>query len=148
MSPEQRATATELTLLRREIATQRASMPQWAANAAEALARWADGPDAFVLAFAAVAVHHWYAALELVFERVARRVDLRLPSTVPADLAGELDELREFRRFFVQESTIDGFEANRVRAHLDRVVRIQPLVSAHLDELDRFLTAAVTSVTT
>lgn len=81
MSPEAKAAASTIAVLRQELAADRAALDRHHQDATEVLGRWPEAAaNRYLLTFAAVAAHAWYTALEALLERVARALDGVLPT--------------------------------------------------------------------
>ena len=168
MSPDARTTAAALARLLVEINEDRLGIAKRIDDAREAQQRLVVGPDdPGALALAAVALHGWYTGLETIFERIARELDLSLPtgerwhrellSQMSAEIPGvrpavinfetvsELALLLAFRHFFRHAYAV-SFDANRLARELSRLLAIEAIVSAALDAFAHFLKAAMHSV--
>jgi len=124
-------------------------------------AEWTDG-DAR-LAVAALALHHYYSALESAFERIAvafegtpnrsdrwhqdllHQLELDVDGVRPRLLSPEtatlLRELLSFRHFLRHAYAVD-MDPARLRRVADDALRVDPLVAADLDRFEAVLRAA------
>jgi len=161
VSPEQRSSKAQLTLLRAEVTKTRAALSRHGQDARDLIARWGE-PSRQDLAYGAFLVHAWYTALESFFERVATEVEADLPkgesghrellvqmalalpdlrpAVLPAALKRELGKLLAFRHFFRHASAVvEELEPEPIHEHLERLLRIEPAVILALDAFDGFL---------
>jgi len=168
MSPEARASLATLLLLRQEVAADRRLLRERRDDVGGVLAQWAGAaPDRPHLVLAAAALHAYYTGLETILERVARQIDGDVPTgerwhqallsrslvelpgfrpaVLPAALAPDLNSLLGFRRFFRHAYALD-LDAARLRLEAERLLRVDPLIAAALDEFDAFLAAAAAAV--
>ena len=149
--------------MRAELLLDRQALARHRQEATEALGRWSSGPERAYLVYGAAAVHAWYTGVEASIERVARTLDLTVPRgeswhrellsqagaevpgvrppIIPREHRADLLSLLAFRHFFRH-----GYGAEldpvRVRAELERLLRLSPAVEGALDEFDRFLASA------
>jgi len=162
MTDEERGGA-RLALLRAEICADRQALTVHRDTVVAALeaAPWA--PGAPVNAVVAVALHHYYAALEAIFERVARvfegtppagdrwHVDLlfamsvEVPDVRPA-IVGEsgrvdLRDLLGFRHFFHHAYAV-SLDPERLFALGNALVRVHTVLSGDLDRFEAALAGA------
>jgi hypothetical protein len=168
LADERSAARATLARLRAEIGVDRTALAARQAEAAEVLAGWGrEPPDKAQLALAAVALHGWYTGLETVCERVARDIDgdvprgdsshrtllsqamteldgLR-PAVIPRELEPDLLELLAFRHFFRHAYAVD-VDPDKVQPHLRRLGRLATEVDSALEDFDRFLAAAASSL--
>jgi hypothetical protein len=163
MAPEQRGSLADIARLRREIAADRAAMVAREQELAAALAHFAgESTEAPWRAFAAVALHAWYTALECALERAARIIDDRVPTgdsshrdllsqavtplpglrpeILPASLYGELERLLAFRHFFRHAYAV-ALDAGKLELEMKRLLAAAPHVAAALDRFDEHLAA-------
>ena len=161
MSHERHHSMATLTRLRQEVAEDRAAMEARAMELDEARDKLDDRAWA---AFAAVALHGWYTALEACLERIARTVDGEVPAgdrwhrellsqmtvevphlrpaVLPRDLLPELYELLAFRHFFLHAYAV-SLEAARLESLLQRARGVRAPIDAALDSFAAHLEAAV-----
>ncbi len=168
MAPEERATLAELARLRREIGEDHKAWRARAAELREAAGHLVrDGVERPWLAFAAVALHGWYTALESILERVARVLDQEVPQGVsshrdllsqamcelpgvrpavlPSPLQVDLLALLAFRHFFRHAYAVD-LDAEKLRREVERAARIEHDVDLALATFDAALLAAEDAV--
>jgi len=155
------------TLLRRLVRDLEADVAALDRRARE-LGALPDGPREGREAKAALALHHWYTALESAVERLLRHLDgalpeggdwhralmeeaLRpLPGVRPALLRGalrdDLDDLRRFRHFIRHAYAVD-LRWDRLVVLIAQVVAVHPTVRADLDASVEAITEAIEGVT-
>ena len=161
MSPEQRGASVDLARLRVEVAEDRAAMARCLDDVRSALAHFVPpGPERQWLAVVAIGLHGWYTGLETALERVARVIDQLVPTgenwhrnllsqctaeipgvrpaVLPRGLHADLVELLEFRHFFRHAYGVN-LDVGRLRANVDRLLRVCPDVAAALDGFEQFL---------
>ncbi|MBM4318586.1 MAG: hypothetical protein FJ125_01160 [Deltaproteobacteria bacterium] len=161
MSPEQVNALLDVTRLRAEIDADRTALAQCLEDCLELLRRWANEvPEHAYLVTAACGLHGWYTGLEAVLERVARQVDGsiptgershrillsqemtdfpgRRPAVLPRRLEPDLLALLSFRHFFRHAYGV-RLDPARLRLEIERLLRVEPAVTAALDSFDAFL---------
>jgi hypothetical protein len=164
MAPEERASLADLARLRREIAEDRSAMARRSAQLGEARRAWAGTATAGpLLAYAAVALHAWYTTLETGLERIARVIDeevprsdsshrdllsqamTEIPGVRPAVLSTSTQQdllgLLTFRDFFRHAYAVD-LDAAKLYSEMERLARVEPIVSSGLGRFDAVLDAA------
>jgi hypothetical protein len=167
LSPEARTMATVLARLLAEIKEDRHGIAKRISDAREAQRRLDAAPDdPGTLALAGYALHGWYTGFETVCERIARELDLSVPtgerwhrellSQMSADVPGvrpavidsrlvsELALLLAFRHFFRHAYAVT-LEADRLTRELSRLLAVEAAVGAALDTFAAFLTATMLS---
>ena len=115
----------------------------------------------------ALLIHDFYTGLESIFERIAAEINsgyprgpsspprlLRSmamdvervrPAVISRELFEELDELRKFRHF-VRHAYGVPLRWERVREHLERIVRIYPELKKRLNDFLGFLSELADSL--
>jgi len=152
--------SVELQRLAEEIVADRAALDRWAAVAAGAPATRPAEAEAWYLA---LAIHHWYNAVEHVFERSCLTVEGSLPrggdwhkallrdmalaltdvrpAVISESTAGALGEFLEFRHFF-RHAYVATLDWERLGILLGRLGRLHAILSAELDRWVGFLRSA------
>ncbi len=165
MSPDARAAATAIELLRHEVGLDVRAMRKHRAELVELLARWDEvRGQRPLLVVAAVELHAWYTALEAALERAVRTLDGHVPSgpdshlellklasiprtkvrpaLVPAELFGELKELLKFRHFFRHAYRAD-LDPAKLEREVRRLAAVGDAVETSLEQLDAFLVSSL-----
>lgn len=151
-----------LARLAAEVAIDRAALVARADETRVLLSSWdeAGALQRAELMLVAANLHGYYTALETLCERVARQLDENLPTgaswhadllsqmqvevpglrpaVLPAEVVGELHELRKFRHFFRNAYVLD-FDPVLVRLHAERLGRIHDRVAATMAEFGAHL---------
>jgi len=143
----------KLARLSAEVAIDAAALAARAEETTTLLSTWDDRatlPRAELMLVAAN-LHGYYTALETLCERVARQLDESLPTgaawhadllsqmqvevpglrppVIPAEVVGDLHELRKFRHFYRNAYVLD-FDPLLVHSHAERLVRVHgPIAS-------------------
>ncbi|MBI3186098.1 MAG: hypothetical protein HYZ28_28510 [Myxococcales bacterium] len=169
MSPEARAAAAEIALLRKEMAEDLAALEEPERELSSIAGRWEQAREERPwVVVAAVDLHAWYGGLEAALERVARVIDQSLPAgershrelllRMATDVPGvrpavvadesvrELEELLKFRHFFRHAYRVQ-LDPSRVAEHTQRLLRLAPEVRRQLAVFDSFLAQALAEVT-
>lgn len=165
MSPEATATAAALARLLAEIDEDRRGLAKRIADVREAKNRLAAGPeDPASLALAAVGIHGWYTGLEAIFERIARELDMSVPSSdrwhrelltqmtaeipsvrpsvIDSSVLSDLVLILAFRHFFRHAYAV-AFDPERLATEVKRVLSIEPTIRDALDGFVAFLKEAM-----
>lgn len=142
----------KLARLSAEVAIDAAALSARAAETAALLSTWSERNTLTraELTLVAANLHGYYTALETLCERVARQLDETVPTgpswhadllsqmqvevpglrprVIPAEVVGDLHELRKFRHFFRNAYVLD-FDPVLVRSHAERMVRVHGAVA-------------------
>lgn len=155
-----------ILVLLEEIRVDRQAVDRHAAVVNEALAKAPWPPDSPIVAVVAVAVHHFYGAVESIFERVARtfegpperqdrwhqelleRMSLTLDDVRPAVTRRETTQalamVLGFRHFFRHAYSV-SFDPRRLELAAQDVRRAHVLLRQDLDVFERTLVEASAS---
>lgn len=168
MSPDATATTAALARLLAEIDVDRAGLSKRMADLREAERRLTlDPEDPGSLALAAVGLHGWYTGLEAIFERIARELDMSLPTgerwhrdlltqmtaeipgirppVIDSSLVPELVLLLAFRHFFRHAYAV-SLDQERLSREIARALGAEDRVTAALDAFAAFVKATISKI--
>lgn len=170
MSPDAQPGTVQLSLLLDELRQDWAAVAEHARELSDLRADWAAvASDRLRVVMSCVLVHGWYTGLEMIFERVARRLDqdvprgeqshkellhqmtIELPGLRPAVISDqaevELRQVLKFRHFFRHAYAVP-YDPAKVLAEVDRVVRLHASLERDLASLKRFIDDTIAALST
>lgn len=168
MSPDAQPGTVQLSLLLDELRQDWGAVAEHARELSDLRADWAAvASDRLRVVMSCVLVHGWYTGLEMIFERVARRLDqdvprgeqshkellhqmaTELPGLRPAVISDQaevrLRQVLKFRHFFRHAYAVP-YDPAKVLAEVERVCDLHAELGTNLQKLERFIEDSIAAL--